>query len=122
LPHFATTAGCCDIASAARNHRKSGPPTQRAGVVRQVRGLLRLPAKNNTTSGPPAYVNRDFNAACNILRAGILPQRPAHLCAGQPKVDREIKSLLRPRRPQPTGAVQEAAGMAGEGPEGEEVG
>jgi hypothetical protein len=92
------------------------------GVVRQVRGLLRLPAKNNTTSGPPAYVNRDFNAACNILRAGILPQRPAHLCAGQPKVDREIKSLLRPRRPQPTGAVQEAAGMAGEGPGGEEVG
>jgi hypothetical protein len=62
-----------------------------------VRGLLRLPAKNNSVSGPPIYVNRDFNAACNILLAGLREHRPPHLCAGQPKVDRRTKSVIRTR-------------------------
>jgi hypothetical protein len=71
----------------------------------KARGLLRLPAKNNSVSGPPVYVNRDFNAACNILLAGASRCRPPHLCAGQPKVNREIQSLVRNRpKQQPAGA------------------
>lgn len=63
------------------------------GKLVAVRGLLWC----DSTNGTNKYVNRDLNAAINILRCATLPSRPTILsrAPGQDKITQEVGAILK---------------------------